>query len=94
MLSGPSGGVLMDLTLEKTLKGTRIKSAQAHPTWVSRVEKGGFSAEGYPLYSYQTLILEDFIEGGKYRDRLDEATKERIDKAYQEMKDHVGLNWD
>jgi len=38
--------------------------------------------------------LEDFIEGGKYRNRLDEATKERIDKAYKEMKDHVGLNWD
>lgn len=84
----------MDLTLEKTLKGTRIKSAQAHPTWVSRVEKGGSSAEGYPLYSYQTLILEDFIEGGKYRDRLDEATKERVDIAYREMKEHVALNWD
>lgn len=87
-------GVLMDSTLEKTLKGTRIKSAQAHPTWVSRVEKGGFSAEGYLLYSYQTLILEDFIEGGKYRDRLDEATKERVDIAYREMNEHVALNWD
>ena len=87
-------GVLMDVTLEKTVEGTRIKTAQAHPTWVSRVEKGTFSPEGHPLYTYQTLILEDFIEGGKYRNRLDEATKERIDKAYQEMKDHVGLNWD
>ena len=84
----------MDVTLEKTVEGTRIKTAQAHPTWVSRVEKGTFSPEGHPLYTYQTLILEDFIEGGKYRNRLDEATKERIDKAYQEMKDHVGLNWD
>ncbi len=56
-----------------------------------RVEKGGFSAEGYPLYSYQTLILEDFYRRWKISDRLDEATKERIDKAYQEMKDHVGF---
>jgi len=37
--------------------------------------------------------LDDFIEGGKYRDQLDEATKERIDTAYKEMNEHVGLKW-
>ena len=49
----------MDVTLEKTVEGTRIKTAQAHPTWVSRVEKGTFSPKGHPLYTYQTLILEN-----------------------------------
>ena len=53
-----------------------------------------FSPEGYPLYHYQTYILEDFIEGGSHRDQLDEATKERIDAAYKEMNEHVGLKWD
>ena len=86
-------GVLMDVTIEKTDKGTIIKTAQAHPSWVSRVEKGTYSPEGYPLYTYQTLILEDFIEGGKYRNQLDQATKDRIDMAYKEMKEHVHLNW-
>ena len=86
-------GILMDVTIEKTDKGTIIKTAQAHPSWVSRVEKGTYSPEGYPLYTYQTLILEDFIEGGKYRNQLDQATKDRIDTAYKEMKEHVHLNW-
>ncbi|MDU3086111.1 MAG: metallophosphatase, partial [Streptococcus mitis] len=48
----------------------------------------------YPLYHYQTYILEDFIEGGSHRDQLDEVTKERIDTAYKEMNEHVGLKWD
>lgn len=86
-------GVLMDVTLKKKAGKTSIETAQAHPTWVNRRPKGTFSPEGYPLYYYQTYILEDFIEGGKHRDLLDAATKERIDTAYKEMNEHVGLKW-
>ena len=86
-------GVLMDVTIKKKSGKTIIETAQAHPSWVSRTPKGGYSPEGYPLYLYQTYILEDFIEGGKYRSQLDEATKQRIDTAYKEMNDHVGLKW-
>lgn len=86
-------GLLMDVTIKKKSGKTTIETAKAHPTWVSRTPKGGYSPEGYPLYLYQTYILEDFIEGGKYRSQLDEATKERIDTAYKEMNEHVGLNW-
>lgn len=86
-------GVLMDVTIKKKSGKTTIETAQAHPSWVSRTPKGGYSPEGYPLYLYQTYILEDFIEGGKYRNQLDEATKQRIDTAYQEMNEHVGLKW-
>lgn len=86
-------GVLMDVTIKKKSGKTNIETAQAHPSWVSRTPKGGYSPEGYPLYLYQTYILEDFIEGGKYRSQLDEATKERIDTAYKEMNEHVGLKW-
>lgn len=86
-------GVLMDVTIKKKEGKTTIETAQAHPSWVSRTPKGGYSPEGYPLYLYQTYILEDFIEGGKYRSQLDEATKQRIDTAYQEMNEHVGLKW-
>ena len=86
-------GVLLDVTIKKKSGKTTIETAQAHPSWVSRTPKGGYSPEGYPLYLYQTYILEDFIEGGKYRSQLDEATKERIDTAYKEMNEHVGLKW-
>ena len=86
-------GVLMDVTIKKKSGKTTIETAQAHPSWVSRTPKGGYSPEGYPLYLYQTYILEDFIEGGKYRSQLDEATKQQIDTAYKEMNEHVGLKW-
>jgi len=86
-------GVLMDVTIKKKAGKTIIETAQAHPSWVNRTPKGTYSPEGYPLYLYQTYILEDFIEGGKYRSQLDEDTKERIDTAYKEMNEHVGLKW-
>lgn len=86
-------GVLMDVTIKKKAGKTIIETAQAHPSWVNRTPKGTYSPEGYPLYLYQTYILEDFIEGGKYRSQLDEATKQRIDTAYKEMNEHVGLKW-
>ena len=86
-------GILMDVTIKKKSGKTTIETAKAHPSWVSRTPKGGYSPEGYPLYLYQTYILEDFIEGGKYRSQLDEATKERIDTAYKEMNEHVDLKW-
>ena len=86
-------GVLMDVTIKKKAGKTIIETAQAHPSWVNRTPKGTYSPEGYPLYLYQTYILEDFIEGGEYRSQLDEDTKERVDIAYKEMNEHVGLKW-
>ena len=87
-------GVLMDVTIKKKAGKTTIETAKAHPSWVNRTPKGTYSPEGYPLFLYQTYILEDFIEGGSHRDQLDEATKERVDAAYKEMNEHVGLKWD
>mgnify|MGYP000585246677 FL=1 len=39
------------------------------------------------------MVLEDFIDGGKHRDKLDEKMKEKVDVAYREIIDHVNLNW-
>lgn len=55
--------------------------------------KGTFAKEGYELYNYRTLVLEDFIEGGKYRNQIDQETQEKVDAAYKEMNEHVQLNW-
>ena len=86
-------GVLMDVTIKKKAGKTTIETASAHPTWVNRTPKGTYSPDGYPLFLYQTYILEDFIEGGAHREKLDEETKERVDIAYKEMNEHVGLQW-
>lgn len=86
-------GVLMDVTIEKKDGRTTIQTAHARPTWVNRVANGRYAENGQPLYSYQTYILEDFIEGGQYRNQLDEATQLRVDTAYQEMNDLMNLNW-
>ena len=86
-------GVLVDFTLEKEGSKTIIKTAKAHPTWVNKIPKGILSPGGYALYKYQILILEDFIEGGKYRNLLDEKTRARIDVAYSEMNNFMKLNF-
>ncbi|NEW66234.1 CapA family protein [Carnobacteriaceae bacterium zg-84] len=86
-------GLLMDVTIKKENDKTIIDTVQAHPTWVSRTPNGRKSPNGYDLYDYTTYILQDFIQGGKYRDMLDEATQKRIDKAYKEVNEHVNLKW-
>ncbi|HEL9645012.1 TPA: CapA family protein [Streptococcus suis] len=86
-------GMLMDITLEKKNGVTTIQTAQAQPTWVSKISKGTYSKEGHEQFTYQTLILADFIEGGAHRNQIDQATQQRIDTAYQEMTAFMGLSW-
>lgn len=87
-------GLLMDVTFEKTGDKTIIKEAKAHPTMVWAWGKGVYGIEGYQYFDYRTLILEDFIKGGKYRSEIPEVIQEKVDIAYAEMNDLVGLNWD
>ena len=87
-------GLLMDLTFEKTGSRTIIKTAKAHPTLVWSWGKGEYGSEGYEYFNYRILILEDFIEGGRYRDQLDDTMKAKVDDAYREMTDLVNLQWD
>lgn len=87
-------GLLMDVTFEKKDKKTIVKTVKAHPTMVQATARGIIGKEGFELYDYRTLILEDFIEGGKYRDEIDQTTQAKVDTAYQEMTDLVNLQWD
>lgn len=87
-------GLLMDVTFEKTGKKTIIKTVKAHPTMVWSWANGKYAQEGYECRDYRTLVLEDFIEGGKYRDILDSTMQEKVDTAYQEMNELVNLQWD
>lgn len=89
----PERGLLMDITFEKSGKQTIIKTAKAHPTLVQATAKGTFAPEGYQLYDYRVMVLEDFIKGGRYRQAISPSLQEKVDTAYQEMNNHVGLNW-
>lgn len=86
-------GLLMDVTIEKRGKTTSIKTVKAHPTMVWRQATGQKVEEGYDAYNYQTLILDDFIQGGKYRNELDDSMKDKVDSAYQEINELVQLQW-
>ncbi|MGX7112490.1 CapA family protein [Gemella cuniculi] len=89
----PERGVFMDITFEKENNKTIIKTVKAHPTLVHSTPNGRKTPQGYPLFDYRVMILEDFIEGGKYRDKLDDAMKNKVDIAYKEMNEHVDLQW-
>lgn len=86
-------GVLMDVEVEKKNQQTRIKTVKAHPTWVSRVEKGTYSQLGFPQYLYQTLIIEDFLKGGRYEGQLDFETQARIEEAYEATNELLAIHW-
>lgn len=86
-------GLLMDVTFEKKDDKTIIKTAKAHPTMVWAWGKGDYDVEGYEHFDYRVLILEDFIKGGKYRSEIPAPIQEKVDIAYKEMNNLVGLNW-
>ena len=88
----PERGLLMDVTFEKNNGKTIIKTVKAHPTLVYS-KLNGRNMNGIALYDYKVMVLEDFIDGGKHRDKLDEKMKEKVDVAYREIIDHVNLNW-
>ena len=88
----PERGLLMDVTFEKSNDKTIIKTVKAHPTLVYS-KLNGRCINGIALYDYKVMILEDFIDGGKYRDKLDEKVKKKVDIAYKEMMEHVNLKW-
>ncbi|MBJ6745991.1 CapA family protein [Streptococcus sp. 121] len=86
-------GVLMDVEVEKQGQKTRIKSVKGHPTWVNRVEKGTYSQAGFPQYLYQTLVVEDFLKGGRYEGQLDAETQARVENAFLEINELLNLQW-
>lgn len=86
-------GLLMDVTIEKKGQKTVIKKVKAHPTLVEAKPNGRYVEEGFPAYDYRTLVLEDYIEGGKKRSTIDQTMKDKVDKAYKEMNELVNLKW-
>ncbi|SFE39653.1 poly-gamma-glutamate synthesis protein (capsule biosynthesis protein) [Peptostreptococcaceae bacterium pGA-8] len=86
-------GVIMEVSIKKMSdkKGAcRITGIKAHPTWVLR-EPNNKTHNGFPLYNYQTLLCEDYIEGGKHYGELSKENTERITKAYAEVMELLKL---
>ena len=88
----PERGLLMDVTFEKANDKTTVKTVKAHPTLVYS-KLNGRNINGAPLYDYKIMVLEDFINGGKLRDKLDDKMKEKVDVSYKEIMGHVNLQW-
>ncbi|WP_161980112.1 CapA family protein [Streptococcus sp. S784/96/1] len=87
-------GLLMDVTFEKKGDKTVIKTAEAHPAMVWAWNKGTYNLDyNYPNFDYRVMILEDFLEGGKYRSEIPVNIQEKVDIAYTEMNELVGLHW-
>lgn len=86
-------GLLMDITFEKNGDNTVIKNAKAHPTIVIANAKGTYYNK-YPLFDYRVIIIEDFLPNGKYYGKYNGEIQKKIEIAYKEMNEHVGLNWD
>ena len=89
----PERGLLMDVTFEKVNDKTTVKTVKAHPTLVYS-KLNGRNINGIPLYDYKIMVLEDFINGGKLRDKLDDKMKEKVDVSYKEIMEHVNLKWE
>lgn len=65
-------GVILKFSIEKNEENTLIKSVEMYPTWVnSFLDVNGNR-------KFELLNTQDFIEGGKYRDSVNEDTLERI----------------
>lgn len=88
----PERGLLMDVTFEKANDKITVKTVKAHPTLVYS-KLNGRNINGAPLYDYKIMVLEDFINGGKLRDKLDDKMKEKVDVSYKEIMEHVNLQW-
>ena len=67
----------MDVTFEKNNGKTIIKTVKAHPTLVYS-KLNGRNMNGIALYDYKVMVLEDFIDGGKHRGKLDEKLKGKV----------------
>lgn len=89
----PERGLLMDVTFEKANDKTTVKTVKAHPTLVYS-KLNGKNINGAPLYDYKIMVLEDFINGGKLRDQLDDKMKGKVDVSYKEIMEHVNLKWE
>jgi len=85
-------GLLMDVTFEKDKDKTIVKTVKAHPTLVYS-KPNNRVMNGQELYDYKIMVLEDFIEGGKHRDKLDEKMKDKVDASYKEIMELVDLKW-
>lgn len=48
---------------------------------------------GQELYHYKIMVLKDFIEGGKLRDKLDDKMKRKVNLSYKEITAFVDLKW-
>ena len=65
----------MDVTIEKVGHKTKIRTATAHPTWVSRTRREPILPEGLTCTSTRPISWKILSRVAKYRDKLDEENQ-------------------
>lgn len=85
-------GVLMDIVFEKENGKTVIKTVQAHPTLVKAVANGK-TYQGYPLFDYRVMVVEDFMPNGKYYGQVEGDLYNKIEATYKEMTELVNVQF-
>lgn len=86
-------GLLMDITFQKQNNKTTIKKAYALPTMVIANKNNKTYKNGYPLYDFKVVVIEDFLKNGKYYGKYLGETYKELEIAYKEMNEHINLNW-
>lgn len=85
-------GVIMEVEITKENGKTVLSGVKPHPTWVSRTPIDRRYKE-HQAYDYQVFLTEDYIAGGQYENTVDEATKQRIQKAHTEILELLDVQW-
>lgn len=75
---GVETGVFVNLKIKKkdSEKKARLENVELIPTYVNR-----YMGE-HGKYIYEVVALKDLLEGGVYRENLDEQSKIRVDENY------------
>ncbi|OTN75586.1 hypothetical protein A5886_000660 [Enterococcus sp. 8G7_MSG3316] len=92
-------GVIPEVEVTKEGERTFLSNITLHPTWVSKIPIEGRTYDDWEFgtmqaYDFQVVLAEDYLPDGKSVDTVDEETQQRIATAYQEMLEHLDLQWE
>lgn len=75
-------GIILELNFQENAnQKIELANYVLHPTWVSRIENGNYSTEGYALCDYKVLLTENHLD--------DPYIKEAYDAVISHLEDYV-----
>ena len=82
--AGVESGVFVELNLIKQNGNTKLENFILHPTYVNRYhdQNGKIQSE--------VVLYSDILNGGKYRNTLDQRTQNFVDSSYNWVIERLG----